>query len=37
VAQAPNARRIEREIVREYFGMLGKPQRYTIFIVTPKP
>jgi Dolichyl-phosphate-mannose-protein mannosyltransferase len=37
VAQAPNARRIEREIVREYFGMPGKPQRYTIFIVAPKP
>jgi hypothetical protein len=31
------SRRIESEIVRNYFGFPGKPRRYTIFIVPPRP
>ncbi len=34
--RAPNARRIESDILRNYWGMAGKPQRYTIFIVPPR-
>ncbi len=34
--RAPNGRRIETEIVRNYWGMAGKPQRYTIIIVPPR-
>ena len=30
-------RRIESEIVRNYFSFAGKPQRYTILIVPPRP
>ncbi len=36
-ARAPTGRRIESEILRDYLGMPGKPQRYTIVIVAPKP
>jgi 4-amino-4-deoxy-L-arabinose transferase-like glycosyltransferase len=36
-ARAPAARRIESEIVRNYLRMPGKPQRYTIVIVPPRP
>ena len=36
-ARAPNGRRIESEITRNYWGIAGKPQRYTIFIVPPRP
>jgi 4-amino-4-deoxy-L-arabinose transferase-like glycosyltransferase len=35
-ARAPSARRTESEIVRDYLGMSGKPQRYTIVIVPPR-
>jgi hypothetical protein len=31
------SRRIESEIVRNYLGFAGKPQRYTILIVPPRP
>lgn len=27
---------IEAQIVRNYFGIAGKPQRYAIFIVPPR-
>jgi 4-amino-4-deoxy-L-arabinose transferase-like glycosyltransferase len=37
LAGAPKGRRIESEIVRDYIGMVGKPQRYTITIVPPRP
>jgi 4-amino-4-deoxy-L-arabinose transferase-like glycosyltransferase len=37
IARAPTARRVEREIQRNYFGIAGKPQRYTILIVPPRP
>jgi hypothetical protein len=33
--RAPKARRIESDIQRNYFGIAGKPQRYTILIVPP--
>jgi hypothetical protein len=36
-AQNADARRIETEIVRNFLRMPGKPQRYTIFIVPPRP
>ena len=35
-AQAAAGRRIETEIVRNFLGFPGKPQRYTIFIVPPR-
>jgi hypothetical protein len=35
--QYPQARRVETEIVRNYLRFSGKPQRYTIFIVPPRP
>jgi 4-amino-4-deoxy-L-arabinose transferase-like glycosyltransferase len=35
--RAPTGRRIDSEILRDYLGMPGKPQRYTILIVAPKP
>ena len=35
-AQAAGGRRIETEIVRNFLGFPGKPQRYTIFIVPPR-
>ncbi|HEY1309420.1 MAG TPA: hypothetical protein VGF02_00600, partial [Pseudolabrys sp.] len=35
-ARGPNGRRIESDIVRNYLGIPGKPQRYTIFIVPPR-
>ena len=31
------ARRVETEIVRNFLRFPGKPQRYTIFIVPPRP
>jgi hypothetical protein len=34
---ASTGRHIESEIVRDYLGMPGKPQRYSIVIVAPKP
>jgi 4-amino-4-deoxy-L-arabinose transferase-like glycosyltransferase len=36
-ARAPASRRIETEIVRNYLRLFGKPQRYTIVIVPPRP
>jgi len=36
-AQAATGRRTETEIVRNFLGFPGKPQRYTIFIVPPRP
>ena len=36
-AQAATGRRIETEIVRDFLRFPGKPQRYTIFIVAPRP
>ena len=36
-AQAATGRRIESEIVRNYLSFAGKPQRYTILIVPPRP
>ena len=36
-AQAATGRRIETEIVRNFLRFPGKPQRYTIFIVPPRP
>ena len=35
--QDPAARRVETEIVRNFLRFAGKPQRYTIFIVPPRP
>jgi hypothetical protein len=35
--QAASGRRIETEIVRNFLRFPGKPQRYTIFIVPPRP
>jgi 4-amino-4-deoxy-L-arabinose transferase-like glycosyltransferase len=35
--RAPARRRIEAEIARDYLWMPGKPQRYTIVIVPPRP
>jgi hypothetical protein len=35
--QNPEARRVETEIVRNFLRFPGKPQRYTIFIVSPRP
>jgi 4-amino-4-deoxy-L-arabinose transferase-like glycosyltransferase len=35
--RAPTGRRVETDIVRNYWGMPGKPQRYTIIIVPPRP
>jgi hypothetical protein len=35
-AQAAGGRRIETEIVRNFLGFPGKPQRYAIFIVPPR-
>jgi hypothetical protein len=35
--QNPDARRVETEIVRNFLRYPGKPQRYTIFIVPPRP
>lgn len=32
----PQSRRIEPELVRNYFGIAGPPQRYVIFIVPPE-
>lgn len=37
VARAPAARRIDTEIARAYLGTPGRPQRYTIIIVPPRP
>jgi len=34
--RAPNGRRIETGIVRNYWGMAGKPQLYTIIIAPPR-
>jgi len=34
-AHAATSRRVENEIVRNFLGFPGKPQRYTIFIVPP--
>jgi hypothetical protein len=36
-ARAPAGHRIETEIARDYLGFPGKPQRYTIVIVPPRP
>jgi len=36
-ARAPASRRIETEILRNYLKLPGKPQRYTIVIVPPRP
>ena len=36
-ARAPTGRRLERDIERNYLGLTGKPQRYTIVIVPPRP
>ena len=36
-AQTATGRRIESEIVRNYLSFAGKPQRYTILIVPPRP
>ncbi len=36
-AQAASGRRIETEIVRNFLRFPGKPRRYTIFIVPPRP
>jgi hypothetical protein len=36
-AKGATGRRIETEIVRNFLGFPGKPQRYTIFIVPPRP
>jgi 4-amino-4-deoxy-L-arabinose transferase-like glycosyltransferase len=36
-SRAPTGRRIEAEILRNYWRMPGKPQRYTIVIVPPRP
>jgi 4-amino-4-deoxy-L-arabinose transferase-like glycosyltransferase len=35
--RAPASRRIETAIVRNYLRLPGKPQRYTIMIVPPRP
>jgi hypothetical protein len=35
-ASSPDGRRVEADIVRNYLGMTGKPQSYTIVIVAPK-
>jgi hypothetical protein len=35
--QAATGRRVETEIVRNFLRFPGKPQRYTIFIVPPRP
>jgi len=35
-ARSPDGRRVETDIVRNYLGMPGKPQSYTIIIVPPK-
>jgi 4-amino-4-deoxy-L-arabinose transferase-like glycosyltransferase len=36
-AASPGSRIVESTIVRGFFGRLGKPQRYTIVIVPPRP
>ena len=36
-AQGTAGRRVENEIVRNFLRVPGKPQRYTIFIVPPRP
>ncbi len=36
-AQGSTGRRVETEIVRNFLRFPGKPQRYTIFIVPPRP
>jgi 4-amino-4-deoxy-L-arabinose transferase-like glycosyltransferase len=36
-ARVGPSRRIESEIVRNFLGFAGKPQRYTILIVPPRP
>jgi hypothetical protein len=36
-AKDATGRRIETEIVRNFLGFPGKPQRYTIVIVPPRP
>jgi hypothetical protein len=36
-AQNGDARRVETEIVRNFLRFPGKPQRYTILIVPPRP
>ncbi len=36
-AQGAAGRRVENEIVRNFLRFPGKPQRYTIFIVPPRP
>jgi hypothetical protein len=36
-ARGSSARLIESEIVRNYLHVPGKPQRYTILIVPPRP
>jgi 4-amino-4-deoxy-L-arabinose transferase-like glycosyltransferase len=36
-ARAPGARLIESDVLRNYFGLPGKPQRYTVVIVPPRP
>jgi hypothetical protein len=33
----PQARRVETEVVRNFLRFPGKPQRYTLFIVPPRP
>jgi len=37
IAQVPAGRRVETEIVRNFLRFPGKPQRYTIFTVPPRP
>ncbi len=34
--RAPGGRNIESDIVRNFLGFAGKPQRYTIVIVPPR-
>jgi 4-amino-4-deoxy-L-arabinose transferase-like glycosyltransferase len=36
LAHAPNGRQVESDIMRNYNGVSGKPQRYTIVIVPPR-
>jgi len=36
-AQGSTGRRVETEIVRNFLRFPGKPQRYTIVIVPPRP
>jgi hypothetical protein len=36
-AKYPEARRVETEIVSNFLRIPGKPQRYTLFIVPPRP